>query len=132
MTPLTSHNTQFLLKNLFVLSKIGCLQKKNRAQYLHFWQGYGNFKFERKKLRDVLQEREVASSNKFWTILSMLNHFLYLCQSILVWINLSRPNLVQLCLSWSISIYHCPSLAILSYPGPFCTQICYFGLSRAI
>ena len=85
-----------------------------------------------KKLRDVLQEREVASFNKFWTILSMLNHFLYLSHSILVCINLSQPNLGQLCLSSSISIYHCPSLAILSIPGPFCTKIWYFGLSWAI
>ena len=49
VTPVTSYNTQFLLKNLFVLSKIGCLQK-NRAQYLHFWPSYSNFKFERKVL----------------------------------------------------------------------------------
>ena len=28
VTPVTSYNIQFLLKNLFVLSKIGCLQKK--------------------------------------------------------------------------------------------------------
>ena len=41
-----------------------------------------------KKLRDVLQERKVASLKNFLTILSMLNHFL----------NLSRST-------WSVSIY---------------------------
>ena len=45
VTPVTSLNAQFLLKNLFMLSNIGGLQKI-RAQYLHW---YSNFKFERKK-----------------------------------------------------------------------------------
>ena len=45
--PRDPYNTLFLLKNLFVLSKLGCLQE-TRAQYLHFWSSYSNFKFERK------------------------------------------------------------------------------------
>ena len=45
---MTSNNTEFLMKNLFVLSRIGCLQK-NRAQNIHFWPSDINFKFERKK-----------------------------------------------------------------------------------
>ena len=46
VTPVTTYDTQFLSKNLFVLSKLGCLQE-TRAQYPHFWSSYSNFKFER-------------------------------------------------------------------------------------
>ena len=44
---MTPYNTKFLLKNRFVLSKVGCLQK-NRAQYFYCSPSYSNFKFERK------------------------------------------------------------------------------------
>ena len=77
-----------------------------------------------------------------WTICSILNHFLYLSQYILVYLNFtwsisiylgsSRSILVPLGLSWSISIYHGLSCAILSYLGPIQSKMGYLGLSQAI
>ena len=67
--------------------------------------------------------------NKFWTIWSILTHFLFLSRSILVYLYLSwyiltylgssQSILVQLNLSWSILLHHDLSWAILSYLGHF-------------
>ena len=85
-----------------------------------------------KKLRDVLQEREVASFNKFWTILSVCwtIFFIYLGQSwsvsiyldlfwfssvFLIYFNLSLSTSGYLELSWAFLYKNLIFWAISSY-----------------
>ena len=118
--------------------------------------------FQKKKLRDIQQERKDELSNKIWIVLiyfelNLTIFFIYLglSQSLLVYIGLSRSLLVYLYLSWSILGYLCLSwdiygqygylrlslaissylwlsLAISGYIGHFRVILGYIWLSRAI
>ena len=77
----------------------------------------------KKKLRDVLQEREGASVNYFKLCFKYIKQFycsisLYLALSrfILVFFGLSWSILVHISVSWSISVHLDLSRAILSFP----------------
>ena len=67
--------------------------------------------YEKKKLRDVLQEREGASFNYFLTISNNLSAY----RCILVYNNLSQAILSFLGISRIISDYHRPSRTISGY-----------------